>query len=43
MTSAQLQDIRARMEEEHRLDREALARLMRFIPENGASAPHLDH
>ena len=42
MTRTQLEEIRSRMEEEHRQDREALARLMRFIPENG-DVPTVGH
>jgi len=33
LTAEQLNEIRARMEEEHRLDHEALERLMRFLPQ----------
>jgi len=34
MTKDELEQIRARMEEEHRLDLEALERVMRFLPQN---------
>ena len=38
LTRSQLDEIRARMEEEHRRDREALDRMMRFLPQNGTPA-----
>jgi len=38
LDEVQLEKIKATMEEEHRKDREALHRLMRFLPQNGNSA-----
>jgi hypothetical protein len=38
---AQLEEIRTAMETEHQRDREALERLMRFLPPNGVS-PHFE-
>lgn len=38
LTNDQLNEIKARMDEEHRRDREALDRLVRFLPQNGTVA-----
>src|SRR5437016_459404 len=37
LNRAQLEEIRTAMETEHQRDRDALERLMRFLPTNGAS------